>query len=305
LIVIDSFARQRKSLTEMANGPVTESIERQISLQRGDTPRSFLCDLCDEIQVMILQLLLQPAKPPETLVGKDLPFSESIIPYYVSESPFSLSKEGILQVNRHLRTLGLRILLHNEAYTPICLCVRWFDQLKYLRLYGHVGYRACSYKHQILLSPSEPTLELPFLGISEWTRLVLPMKISRSTTKDELRTISLLLARMVNLKSLHLILKLSPDQNRGGWKFLFQELNKLEFLDSISFTIYYIFTTSIFDPVIDCNRFRWEKKNLSKEEGLRSLKTRLNHTYKVYQRIRVVTDGPLSICKVPGKIWNP
>src|SRR5271156_3113937 len=201
----------------MANGTVTGPIKGQISPQRGDTSQSSLLDLCREMQVIILQFLLQPVELSENLGRKSLPFSESTIPYHISDSPFSVSREGILQVNRHFRTLGLRVLFQNRAYTPVCLCVRWFDQLKYLSLYGHVGYRACSYKHQILLSPFESTLELPFLGISEWTRLVLPMKISRSATKAELRTISLLLAKMVNLKSLHLILKLSPDRNGSDW----------------------------------------------------------------------------------------
>jgi hypothetical protein len=61
------------------------------------------------------------------------------------------------------------------------------------------------------------------------------MKISRSTINAELRTISLLLAKMVNLKSFHLILKLLPDWDGSDWEVLFQELNKLRFLDHISF----------------------------------------------------------------------
>jgi hypothetical protein len=275
----------------MANSPVTGSTEGQISPQRRGTSRSSLLDLCHEMQVTTLQFLLQPAELSENLVRSRLPFSESIIPYHVPDSPFSVSREGILQVNRHFRTLGLRILFQNRAYTPVCLCVRWFDQLKYLSLYGHVGYRACSYKHQILLSPSESTLELPFLGISEWTRLVLPMKISRSTTKAELRTISLLLAKMVNLKSLHLILKLSPDRNGSDWEVLFQELNKLRFLDHISFTIHCLFTTSVFDPVVSCSSVQFERRNLSKGEGLRHLKSILNHTCKVHRQIRTVRNG--------------
>lgn len=290
----------------MADGPVTGPIEGQISSQRGDTSQSFLLDLCSEIQVTILKFLLQPAEPSENIVRKNLPFSESIIPYHVPDSPFSVSREGILQINRHFRMLGLRVLFQNGAYTPVCLCVRWFDQLKYLSLYGHVGYRACSYKHQILLSPSESTLELPFLGISEWTRLVLPMKISRSTTKAELQTISLLLAKMVNLKSLHLILKLSPDRNGSDWEVLFQELDKLRFLDHISFTIHCFFITSVFDPVVDCNSVHFEEGNLSKREGLRHLKSILDHMYKVHQRIRTVGNGSLSTREERQVIiWQP
>jgi hypothetical protein len=156
-----------KVLTGMANSPVTGPTKGQISPQREDTSRSSLLELCYDMQVTVLQFLLQPAELSENLLRKNLPFSESMIPYHVPESPFGVSREGILQVNHHFRTLRLRILFQNRAYTPVCLCVRWFDQLKYLRLYGHVGYRACSYKRQILLSSSESTLELPFLGILE------------------------------------------------------------------------------------------------------------------------------------------
>jgi hypothetical protein len=120
------------------------------------------------------------------------------------------------------------------------------------------------------------------------------MKISRSTTKAELRTISLLLAKVVNLKSLHLILKLSPDQNGSDWEVLFRELEKLRFLDHISFTIHSLFTTSIFDPVVDCNSVQFEGRNLSKEEGLRRLKSILDHMYKVHRRIRTARNGSLS-----------
>jgi hypothetical protein len=275
----------------MASSPVAGPTEGQISPQRGDTSRSSLLDLCYEIQVTILQVLLQPADLSENLGRKSLPSSESIISSHVSESPFSVSGEGILQVNRHFRTLGLRILFRNGAYGPVCICVRWFDQLNYLSLYGNVGYRACSYKQQILLSPSESTLELPFLGISEWTRLVLPIKISRSATKAELRTISLLLAKIVNLKSLHLILKLSPDLNGSDWEALFKELDKLRFLDHISLTIHCLFTLSVFNPVVECKSVQFERRHLSKREGLCHLKSILDHTYKVHRRIRTLRNS--------------
>jgi hypothetical protein len=282
------------------------SNEGQISLspRTGDNLRSFLLELCPEMQITILKYLLQPPNPSETLGRKDFPFSKSIIPYVVPYSPFRVSREGILRVNHYFRIMGLGILFQDKAYAPVCLCVRWFDRLRFLDLYAHVGYLACSYKRQILLSPSEPTLELPFLGISNWTRLVLPMKMFSFRTASELRTLSRLLAKMTALKSLHLILILSPDQNGSDWEVLFRELHLLEFLDCVSFTVHCVFpwlqvkvstlaTTSgrVYVPVIESNTVRFEGVNLSKEEGLRDLKSILSHTYEVHRRISSVRNG--------------
>src|SRR5437016_4005018 len=111
-----------------------------------------LLGVCAEIQIIILKFILQPPDLPNSL-RKDFPFSKSIIPYVVPYSPLSISGEGILYVNRYFRTLGLKILFADTAYAPICLCVRWFDQLRFLDFYTYVGYRACSLKRQILLYP--------------------------------------------------------------------------------------------------------------------------------------------------------
>jgi hypothetical protein len=135
---------------------------------------------------MILKFIMQPDDLPQKLLHKNFPFSESPIPYVVLYSLLSTLCEDILHVNRYFRILGLKVLFAETAYTLICLCVRWYDQLGFLDLYEDVGHRACRLKPQILLSPSNPILEKPLLGISNWTRLILPMKISRCGIDAEL-----------------------------------------------------------------------------------------------------------------------
>ena len=275
------------------------SLER--AAQSGQEKTGIIRPLCPEMQTTILEFLLQPHDLSKILPRRDFPFSKSIIPYVIPYSPFGVSSEGILYVNHHFRNLGLRILFRDKAYAPIYLCVRWFDRLSYIDLYAHVGYRACSYKRQILVSPSEPTLELSFLGISSWKRLVLPMKMPASGTASELQTLSRLFAKMIELQSLHLILIYSPDRDGSDWEVIYQEFQRLEFLDCLSFTIHCIFlryedlrarvpsfsSTSghVYVPTVYFSIARFEGANLSKTDGLHDLKDILGHIYDIYLRI--------------------
>jgi hypothetical protein len=267
------------------------------------TIRPSLLRVCVEVQIIILKLVMQPHGLPQSSLHKNFPFLESPIPYVVPYSPLSTSGEGILHANRYFRTLGLKVLFAETAYAPICLCVRWFDRLEFLDRYAHVGYRACRLTRQILLSPSEPTLEMPFLGISSWTRLVLPMKVSRCGIDAELQTLSRLFAKMTSLKSIHLILILSSDRGASDWEVVLQELHKLKFLDCVSFTMHYVFpwygdlarlpTLTLpcgreYVPTISSNTVRFEGANLSKRVGLGDLKCLLNHTYDVHRQISTV-----------------
>jgi hypothetical protein len=210
-------------------------------------------------------------------------------------------KEGILRVNRHFRTLGLEILFKDAAYAPVCLCVRWFHRPSYLHLYAQVAYRACAYRRQILLSPFERTWEKPFLGISYWTRLVLPMKASRSGIDTELQTLARLFAKMISLKSVHLVIILPLAQNESDWEVLLRELCELKFLDHVSFTLHY--TSPWYDdlragvptlttpcgrtyvPVINSNSVCFEGTNLSKGDGLGDFKRMLSHMNEVHRQI--------------------
>jgi hypothetical protein len=252
---------------------------------------------------------LQPPDLVETLRRDDFPFSKSVIPYVVPYSPLKVAREeGILGVNRYFRTLGLEILFKDAAYAPVCLCVRWFHRLSYLDLYAQVAYRACSYKRQILLSRFERTWEKPFLGISYWTRLVLPMKAQRSEMDTELQTLARLFAKMTSLKSIHLILILPPDRDKSDWEILLRELRELKFLNDFSFTIYCKFawhddlraniptlTTPrgrAYVPTINSNTVRFEGTNLSKGDGLSDFKSILNHTVEVYRQILGMIGWP-------------
>jgi hypothetical protein len=160
-----------------------------MSMNNLATTRPSLLGVCVDVQIVILKFAMQPYDLPNSSLHKALPFPESIIPYVVPYSPLSTSGKGVLHVNRYFRTLGLKVLFAETDYAPICLCVRRFDQLLFLDRYAQVGYRACCLKRQILLSPSKLTLEIPFLGISNRARLVLPMKISRCGIGAELQTL--------------------------------------------------------------------------------------------------------------------
>jgi hypothetical protein len=261
-----------------------------------------LLQLCSEVHVTILSFTLQPPELAEILQRDDFPFSKSVIPYVVPYSPLKVAKEeGILRVNRHFRTLGLEILFKDAAYAPVCLCVRWFHRLSYLDLYAQVAYRACSYRRQILLSQFERTWEMPFLGISYWRRLVLPMKAPRSGIDTELQTLARLFAKMISLKSIHLILLLPPDRDKSDWEVLLRELRELKSLNDFSFTIYCTFAWNddlqakfptlttpcgrAYVPTINSNTVRFEGTNLSKGDGLGDFKSILNHTVEVYRQI--------------------
>ena len=255
---------------------------------------------------MILSFVLQPPDLVETLRRDNFPFSKSVIPYVVPYSPLRVAKEeGILRVNRHFRTLGLEILFKDAAYAPVCICARWFHRPSYLDLYAQVAHRACAYKRQILLSQYERTWEKPFLGISYWTRLVLPMKASRIGT--ELQTLARLFAKMISLKSIHLIIILPLAQNESDWEVLLRELCELKFLDHVSFTIhctapwYEDLRASVptlttpcgraYVPVINSNSVCFEGTNLSKGDGLGDFKRILGHMDEVHRQISSGRNG--------------
>jgi hypothetical protein len=267
-----------------------------------------LLQLCSDVQITILSFALQPPDLVETPRRDDFPFLKSVIPYVVPYSPLKVAKEeGILRVNRHFRTLGLEILFKDAAYAPVCLCVRWFHRLSYLNRYAPVAYRACAYERQILLSPFERTWEKPFLGISYWTRLVLPMKASRSSIDTEIQTLARLFSKMISLKSIHLVIILPLPQNGSDWDVLFRELCELKFLDHISFTIYCIsswyedlrasvptLTTPcgrVYVPVFNSNSVCFEGTNLSKGDGLGDFKCILGHMDEVHRQISSGKNG--------------
>jgi hypothetical protein len=276
--------------------------DKENSLSVYDSPRLSWLQLCPEVQIMVLSFALQPPRLTETLQRDDFPFTKSVIPYVVSYSPLIVASKGILRVNRYFRTVGLAILFKDAAYAPVCLCVRWFHRLSYLDLYAHVGYLDCSYKRQVLLSQFERAWEKPFLGISYWTRLVLPTGID-----TELRTLARLVARMVSLESIHLILILPPDRNGSDWEVLLRKLRELKVLDHISFTVHCTFpwyeplrasaltlitpSGRTYIPVVNINTVRFEGTNLSKGDGLGDLKRVLSHTVEVRRQISSRRNG--------------
>jgi hypothetical protein len=283
-------------LRQDQSSPKNKMSDKENSLFVYDNPRMPWLQLCPEVQIMVLSFALQPPRLAETLQRDDFPFTKSVIPYVVSYSPLKVASKGILRVNRYFRTVGLAILFKDAAYAPVCLCVRWFHRLSYLDLYAHVGYLDCSYKRQILLSQFEQT---SFLGISYWTRLVLPMRLSRSGIDTELRTLAGLIVKMTSLESIHLILIL-PSKG-SDWEVLLHGLRKLKFLDHISFTVHCTFpwyeplrasaltlTTPsgrAYVPVVNINTVRFEGTNLSKGDGLGDLKRILSHTAEVRRQI--------------------
>jgi hypothetical protein len=267
-----------------------------------------LLQLCSETHITILSFALQPPDLVETLRRDDFPFSKSAIPYVVPYSPLKVAKEeGILRVNRHFRALGLEILFKDAVYAPVCLCVRWFHRLSYLDLYAQVAYRACAYRRQILLSQFERIWEKPFLGISYWTRLVLPMKASRSRIDTELQALARLFAKMISLKSIHLVIILPLAENGSDWEVLLRELCELKFLDHVNFTIHCTspwyenlranvstLTTPCgraYVPVINSNSVCFEGTNLSKGDGLADFKLILSHMDEVHRQISSGKNG--------------
>jgi hypothetical protein len=224
----------------------------------------------------------------------DFPFADSVIPYTFQCSPLIKSGEGILKSNRHLRHLGLIILFKHHAYAPVCLCIRWFHQLRFVDLYKQVKSQTCWIKRQVYPSQGDRVSNSPIFGISYWTRLVFPINIFWPQINRDLRSISHIFEQMVSLQSLHLILVFLPDQAQvPDWNILLRVLSELP-LRRVSFTIHRFLRRHeqllmsipslaipngpLYRPTTNSGYFSFEAANLPKEAGLSDFHKLLCHT---------------------------